>query len=97
MTTWTVTHADTFLNELLNKGLEFPFVAIVGLEEGCLPSINTDFPRDEIQSVLDRERRLFYVGCSLAMRFLMVCGSCQNSSSFFNSLTHPNWQIIKNK
>ncbi len=79
------------------KGLEFPFVAIVGLEEGCLPSINTDFPPDEIQSVLDRERRLFYVGCSRAMRFLMVCGSYHNPSSFLNSVTHPNWQIIKNK
>lgn len=74
------------------KGLEFPFVAVVGLKEGLLPAIDRAIPSDEIESVLDQQRRLFYVGCSRAMRFLMVCGSASNASSFLSTLKDPYWQ-----
>lgn len=73
------------------KGLEFPFVAVVGLREGTLPHINPDLPDDEVEAVLDEQRRLFYVGCSRAMRSLMVCGSRSNPSTFLENLTAPYW------
>lgn len=74
------------------KGLEFPFVAVVGLRDGTLPHISPDLPEDEKISVSDEQRRLFYVGCSRAMRALLVCGSRVNPSSFLQSLTSPHWK-----
>lgn len=73
------------------KGLEFPFVVVVGLREGTLPHISTDLPEDEIMAASDEQRRLFYVGCSRAMRALMVCGSRSSPSSFLDNLTVPYW------
>ena len=74
------------------KGLEFPFVAVVGLKDKLLPAIDRAIPPDEIEQVLDQQRRLFYVGCSRAMRFLMVCGSASNPSTFLKTLKNPYWQ-----
>ncbi len=74
------------------KGLEFPFVAVVGLREGILPYIGADLPADEMKSVADEQRRLFYVGCSRAMRALVVSGSRSHPSSFLEGLSDPYWQ-----
>ncbi|MGK7949957.1 MAG: UvrD-helicase domain-containing protein [Xenococcaceae cyanobacterium] len=74
------------------KGLEFPFVAVMGLEEGNFPAIDETTPSDEINQISDQQLRLLYVGCSRAMRFLMVCGSAANPSTFIDSLKTPDWQ-----
>lgn len=46
------------------KGLEFPYVFIVGLEENLFPSIQSISTRAE----LEEERRLFYVALTRAMK-----------------------------
>jgi len=50
------------------KGLEFPLVFIVGMEEGLFPSSRTLMNPDEVEE----ERRLCYVGMTRAMRILIL-------------------------
>ncbi|HMQ29468.1 MAG TPA: 3'-5' exonuclease [Chloroflexaceae bacterium] len=73
------------------KGLEFPFVAVVGLDAGRLPRQIEDLPPEEEAALHDEQRRLFYVGCSRAMRALLVCGSAEAPSPFLDGLQPPLW------
>lgn len=61
----TKTFGVTLISFHSSKGLEFPIVFIVGVEEGILPH------KKSIHDV-EEERRLFYVGITRAMKKLFI-------------------------
>lgn len=63
------------------KGLEFPIVAIVGMEEGIFPHSRSLMERDE----LEEERRLCYVGITRAKEKLYL--TYANRRLFFGTRT----------
>ena len=66
------------------KGLEFPSVFIVGLEDGVLPHERSSIDQDE----LEEERRLFFVGITRAEKHLQIsrCQSRFRRGSFWPSI-----------
>lgn len=60
----------TLMTLHISKGLEFPVVFIVGLEDGLFPSGQSI--NDESESRLEEERRLMYVGMTRAEQILTL-------------------------
>jgi len=67
------------------KGLEFPVVAIVGLEEGLLPHSRSN----ESEAALEEERRLCFVGITRAMRRLMLTSARYRTMRGISERTLP--------
>ena len=64
------------------KGLEFPVVFLVGLEEGIFPGYKSIGE----QSELEEERRLCYVGITRAKNYLFL--TCAKQRTIFGSTTY---------
>jgi len=73
--------AVTLMTMHAAKGLEFPIVAIVGMEEGLFPHSRALMDRDE----LEEERRLCYVGITRAKEQLYL--TYANRRLFFGTRT----------
>jgi superfamily I DNA/RNA helicase len=66
------------------KGLEYPHVFVVGMEDGLLPH-----SRSKIENILDEERRLFYVAMTRAMKTLTL-SHCNTRRKYGQALPcHP--------
>ncbi len=72
------------------KGLEFPCVFIVGMEEGLLPHSRALYE----QSELEEERRLCYVGMTRAMRALHLT-HCSSRLYFGSRQNNPVSRFIE--
>ena len=73
------------------KGLEFPVVFIVGMEEGLFPSSRAI---DSVES-LEEERRLAYVGMTRAMRKLFLTYAASRFSFGNRSYNSPSQFLIE--
>ena len=67
------------------KGLEFPAVAMVGLEEGLLPGMRSL----ESEESMEEERRLAFVGITRAMRTLLITGARYRTQRGMRERTIP--------
>ncbi len=71
------------------KGLEFPVVFLVGMEEGIFPGYKSiGEPKD-----LEEERRLFYVGITRAKQYLYL--TCAKHRTIFGSTSYNCFKFVK--
>jgi superfamily I DNA/RNA helicase len=73
------------------KGLEFPIVALAHVEADRLPRETEATDPQDIQEHLDGQRRLFYVGCTRAMRYLFITHDRSLPSPFLEILSDERW------
>ena len=74
------------------KGLEFPIVVVAHVEAGLLPRETQATDPDELAAFLEGQRRLFYVGCTRAMRQLFVTYDQTRPSEFVTALSDERWE-----
>lgn len=75
------------------KGLEFPIVFVAYVEAGRLPRETEATDPEEVAAHLHEQRRLFYVGCTRAMRHLFITYDKQVASPFIADLSPERWQM----
>jgi superfamily I DNA/RNA helicase/mRNA-degrading endonuclease RelE of RelBE toxin-antitoxin system len=73
------------------KGLEFPIVAVAHVEADRLPRETDATDAQDVQEHLDNQRRLLYVGCTRAMRYLFVTYDRSLPSPFLAMLSDERW------
>jgi len=75
------------------KGLEFPIVVVAHVEAGRLPRETAATDPDERAAFEESQRRLLYVGCTRAMRRLLVTYDRSLPSPFLAGLSGERWEV----
>ena len=86
----SVKNSVTLMTMHAAKGLEFPVVFIVGMEDGLFPSA-----RAEDEESLEEERRLAYVGMTRAMRQLFLTYAASRYSYGSRNYNMPSRFLIE--
>ncbi|MCG3207815.1 MAG: ATP-dependent DNA helicase Rep [Anaerolineae bacterium] len=73
------------------KGLEFPIVALAHVEADRLPRESEATDAQDVAEHHEAQRRLMYVGCTRAMRYLFVTHDKSIPSPFLQQLTDNCW------
>jgi superfamily I DNA/RNA helicase/mRNA-degrading endonuclease RelE of RelBE toxin-antitoxin system len=73
------------------KGLEFPIVALAHVEADRLPRETEATDAQDIAEHHQAQRRLMYVGCTRAMRYLFVTHDRSIPSPFLQQLSEDCW------
>lgn len=73
------------------KGLEFPIVAIAHLEADRIPRELDTADAQDIEEHHKAQRRLLYVGCTRAMRYLFITHDRSLPSPFLQQLSEDCW------
>lgn len=81
----TTSGSVTLMTLHASKGLEFPAVAMIALEEGTLPHSRAN----ESQAELEEERRLAFVGITRAMKYLQITGANRRTVRGMSERTIP--------
>lgn len=87
----SVKNSVTLMTMHAAKGLEFPVVFLVGMEEGLFPSARCM----EDQAGLEEERRLAYVGMTRAMRKLFLTYAASRFSFGSRSYNMPSRFLVE--
>ena len=74
------------------KGLEFPIVVIVGLQQGHFPRLPRELTPEEAEEETQAFRRLLFVGITRAMRGLLICYPRAKPSPFIAELDPALWR-----
>lgn len=72
------------------KGLEFPYVYVIGMEDNLFPSITGTSSESEIEE----ERRLFYVALTRAMKHVTL-SYAQSRFRWGNNVNYPPSRFLK--
>lgn len=81
--------AVTFMTLHAAKGLEFPVVFLVGLEQGLLPHARAVFSDGATEAELEEERRLMYVGLTRAEKRVILTYAAQRTLHGRTETTMP--------
>ena len=81
--------AVTFMTLHAAKGLEFPVVFLVGLEQGLLPHARAVFSDSATEEELEEERRLMYVGLTRARKRAILTFAAQRTLHGRTETTMP--------
>jgi len=76
------------------KGLEFPMVFLVGMEQGLLPHARAVWNSEASNNDLEEERRLCYVGLTRAMKRIFLSYAAQRTLHGRTEITQPS-QFLK--